>query len=414
MSDAVEEVKSLIVAQGEAWQSFKKSNDDRIGDIGAELKEIQKRIARQAITGSGEPSKASTAEVWIDTKNHRQIPVLAPSDSLVAINRKSSDGFPSDSATDLPSVGRLMRGIVMGGRADDARELAEERKALSIIEDPAGGYTVGGALSSEWIDLMRAQMVLTKAGARTVPMDTKSLTLARVTGDPTVSWHMENADITASDPTFGMVELQAKTCVSLVKFSLELAQDSANLEQILSDTLIKATAGAIDSAGLNGVSVNAAAAPAGLFNLNGRNTVTGIGAPTSWDWLVDGLYELMADNVPMENIGALIAHPAVWKKMRKLKTGLASDNTPLTMPAEVAALQKLWTTAAPLAGGTTAKGIIGDWRNLLFGVRQNITIQVLDQAFMGSNLQLALLVHARVDFAATRPTAFCTMEDITV
>jgi len=100
--------------------------------------------------------------------------------------------------------------------------------------------------------------------------------------------------------------------------------------------------------------------------------------------------------------------------MRKLKTGISSDNTPLTMPAEVAALPKLWTTAAPLTGGTTAEGVIADWRDLIFGVRQDINVRVLSEAFMGSNLQVAVLAYARVDFAATRETSFCTLEGITV
>ena len=150
---------------------------------------------------------------------------------------------------------------------------------------------------------------------------------------------------------------------------------------------------------MGGTTTDAAAAPLGIFNLSGRNTVTGIGAPTTWDFLVDGMYELLVDNVPMSDIGAFIAHPAVWKKMRKLKTGLASDNTPLVAPDEVARLPKLWTTAAPLTGGTTAKGVVAKWSDLLYGVRKQITMKLLDQSFMASNLQLAMLVYARVDFA---------------
>ena len=88
--------------------------------------------------------------------------------------------------------------------------------------------------------------------------------------------------------------------------------------------------------------------------------------------------------------------------MRKLKTGIATENTPLTMAAEIAALPKLWTTAAPLTGGTTANGIIADRRDLIFGVRKDINVRVLSEAFMGSNLQIAVLAYARVDFAAIR------------
>lgn len=60
-------------------------------------------------------------------------------------------------------------------------------------------------------------MVLTKAGAITVPMDGKSLTLAKLTGDPAVTWHGENDDLSEGMPTFGAVELQAKTVTTIVR-----------------------------------------------------------------------------------------------------------------------------------------------------------------------------------------------------
>lgn len=69
-------------------------------------------------------------------------------------------------------------------------------------------------------------------------------------------------------------------------------------------------AGAIDQAGLVGRTSDGALAPKGLFNYSGINKVTSIGAPTSWDHLIDGMYELMADNVPEDAIGAMIGHPA--------------------------------------------------------------------------------------------------------
>ena len=106
------------------------------------------------------------------------------------------------------------------------------------------------------------------------------------------------------DPTFGAIN--AKTCVCLVRLSLELSQDAGNIEQILASTINSAMARAIDRAGLVGVTVDAGILPAGIMNLANRNKVLTIGAPASWDFLVDGMYELVLDNVPMENIGALL------------------------------------------------------------------------------------------------------------
>lgn len=400
----MDDVCALIDAQGKEWNEWQLKQGSRLSVIENELGDILKKGNRPGAGLSGNP--IAPRETFIDTSSGKRIPVLEHKDSLAALQKNP--------ATDQLSIGRALRGIVLGGRADDAEQLADERKAMGLTPDPSGGYLVSGAVGAQWIDNLRAAMVLSRAGALTVPMPTSELTLAKVTGDPDCEWHKENGALTAGDPTFGAVKLQAKTITCLVKVSLELSQDAANIDQQLSNVITAAVAGEIDRAGLVGVTTNAASAPSGIMNLTGRNSVTSIGAPTSWDFLVDGIYELLLDNVPADQIGAFIAHPAVWKKMRKLKTGITNDNTPLTMPDEVKALPKLWTTSAPLTGGTTAKGIIANWRDLIFGVRQDLQVAVLKETFLGSNLQVAILVHARVDFAATRAVSFCTLEGITV
>lgn len=399
------EIHAALDRQEAGIEDFKKRHLSRVDEIDAVVKQLALKAGRPDLSTGGNGS-TKTLPTFFDTKSKELIRVFGRDDSIAAHEQKQGD---------LPSIGRVLRGLVLGSKAHDAKQLEEERKALSIGTDPSGGYTVGGVLSSQWIDLMRSEMVLNAAGVTTVPMESKTLTLAKLTGDPTVTWHGENANVPDADVTLGAVTLSAKTGVCLVKLSLELSQDSANIEQILQSSITSAMAHAVDGVGLVGATTNAAAAPGyGIFDLTGRNTVTGVGAPTNWDWAVDSVYELLADNVPMDSIGAMIAHPALWKKMRKLKTGITSDNTPLTMPEEIARMRKLWTTAAPLAGGTTAKAVMGRWSDLLFGIRKDITLQVLNQAFMGSNLQLAVLAYVRCDFAATRAASFVTAEGITV
>lgn len=402
MSTATDEIMEILETQKKAADEFRAVQIKRIDELEKYSLESEKKANRPWAGASGDAK--ATPEKFYDSKTKKAIPVLTHAQSLKSLEKNTDN---------LPSMGRLLRGIVCGGRADDANELAEERKSLEIGSDPSGGYTVAGALSAEWIDTLRAQMVLSKAGCRTLPMDTGTLNIARVVDDPTISWHAENAALGTGDPTFGSITLNAKTVVCLVRLSLELSQDSANIEQILQSTITNAMATAIDRAGLVGTAVDAAAAPAGIMDLANRNTVTSIGAPTSWNFLLDGMYELMLDNVPQENIGAFIAHPSVWKKMAKLKTGISSDLTTLVMPPEVARLPKLYTTSAPLVAGTAA-GIIADWRDLIFGIRKDINVRVLSEAYMASNLQVAVLAYARVDFAATRAQSFCTLEGITV
>ncbi|MBL0919370.1 MAG: phage major capsid protein [Hydrogenophaga sp.] len=406
MSDRVNEAIEALEKMTAALEEWKGRSDGRIDDLSREVREVVLRSQRPG-SGTSDEAALKAVETWIDVKTKARVPVLDHKHSLAALEKKTG-------AT--PSMGRVLRGIVLAGQADDAKELAEERKAMGIAADTAGGFTVDGVLASEWIDLFRSQMVLSQAGVRTVPMSGNSLTLAKLTGDPSVTWHGENASLSASEATLGAVSMTAKTATCLVKMSLELSQDSANIEQILQSSMTAAIAHAVDKAGLVGVAANAGAAPmtgAGILNLAGRNSVGSIGAPDSWDFLVDGLYELMVDNVPMDSIGAMIAHPAVWKTMTKLKTGIADDNTPLPVPEAVARVPKLWTTAAPLDSGS-AKAMVARWSDLLMGVRQSIQVHVLREAFMGSNLQVGVLAYVRCDFAATRAESFCSLEGITV
>lgn len=395
----VDEWVEILEQQGRDLAEFRAAQISRI-DLLEE--EIVKR--NRPPCGVSTPRSKSTATM-LDVKTGRSIPSLTHKDSLVATEGGSQD---------LPSMGRILRGIVSGGRAPDADDLATERKDLSIGVDSSGGYTVQGALASSWIDSLRANMALSQAGVTMIPMDTKALSLARIVQDPQAFWHAENAALTASDPTLGQANLSAKTVACVVKLSLELAQDSANIEQILTSTITSALAQEIDAAGLTGKVNNAALAPSGIMNAAGRNKVTAIGAPTSWDFLLDGLYELMLDNVPQEKIGAFIAHPALWKKLTKLKTGIASDQTSLSVPGAIATIPKIWTTSAPFTGGNTCAGIVGNWSDLIFGIRKEITVRVLSETLMGSNLQIAVLAYARVDFVPAREASFCTLEGITV
>lgn len=402
-SAALQSIIAAVGEQGEAFKSFKDKQSGRLDNIEAAVTEMARKAGRPDLSSS--PAKSALRETWYDVKGRREVAVLSHGESLAALEGTKSQQQKT-------SIGRVLRGMALGGRAHDASDLAEERKALGILEDPAGGYTVQDGMWAEWVDLMRAGMVLSQAGARMVPMPAGSMTMVRLMGDPAVSWHNENAVVPEGDPTFGSMTLTARTATCLTKVPVELAEDATNLEQMLGQAFVASLSTAIDSCGLVGVTTNAAIAPDGIFNLAGRNTVLSVGAPTNWDWTLDGMYELMADNMPLSEIGALIGHPALWKKMSKLKTGISGDNTALTMPEVVARLHKLWTTAAPLSGNT-AKAVTGRWRDLIFGVRKGITIRVLRETYAG-NLQIGLLAYTRVGFGAVRQESFVTMEGITV
>lgn len=201
------EILELLNDQGKAWSDFKSSNGSRMKVIEDELGSLLKSQGRKAFV-PGQTAPATPTATYFDAKTKQRVPVLEHKDSLAAL------GIKTDGA---PSVGRLLRGIILGGRADDARELEDERKALGTNVDPSGGYTLNRELSSSWVDSLRANMVLSRAGAITIPMQSKELSLARVTADAQSFWRADNMALTESQPTFGSVNLQAKTVATIVK-----------------------------------------------------------------------------------------------------------------------------------------------------------------------------------------------------
>lgn len=89
--------------------------------------------------------------------------------------------------------------------------------------------------------------------------------------------------------------------------------------------------------------------------------------------------------------------------------------SPLWVPA-LEGIPFLPTNSAPVSVGTpdATTAFIADWGDLLYGVRRDITIVPLREAFLGSNLQMALLVYARVDFQAAPDASFATLEGISL
>lgn len=55
---------------------------------------------------------------------------------------------------------------------------------------------------------------------------------------------------------------------------------------------------------------------------------------------------------------------------------------------------------------------LGDFRDLLLGVRLESSIEVLKLTTFASNLLLEFVGYARCDFLVTRPASFHTIEDV--
>ncbi len=372
----------------------------------AEESEATRAAARpgmgEAITTTGVALTESDefARVWSQRSNHawtddrgNPIRVLRPTERF------------GDQRASGPALGDTVRAMITGPRNES------ERRALAEGTNSAGGYTVPTPLATMFIDRLRSQSVAIKAGALTVPMTSATLAMARLETDPTIGWRAENAALAEGDPTFGRVLLTAKSLAGIVKISRELAQDTANAGTMIEQALSRAMALEIDRAAIFGD--GSSNSPTGITGTSGINEVSmgTNGAVLNTDKMLDAIYEMLLDNASAPT--AAILHPRTMIALQKLKDG---QGMPVTLPSMLAAVPMLMTTAAPITetqgSATNASSVVfGDFRELIIGMRENITIQVLDQLY-ADNGQIALAVHARCDVQLAHKESFSRLKGI--
>lgn len=264
-------------------------------------------------------------------------------------------------------------------------------KALAEGVDSSGGYLVPTERSSQMIELLRARTAVRAAGATIMPMASDVLQIPSQTGGATAYWVAENAQITASEQSFGQVELRAHKLAALSKMSAELFADSdPAIEQIVMSDLARVLALEEDIKYLRGDGTSNA--PTGLENISGINSVTlgsGNGDTPDFDDLADMAYRLDADNVP--SMGrAWIAHPRIANTLRKIKAATTGDyiwGDPAAPgdPPTVWGYPIYFTTAIPVnlaVGGSSdcTNLYFGSWPEFVIGQRKTLELRASDVA----------------------------------
>lgn len=298
-------------------------------------------------------------------------------------------------------LGDALRAMVTGPRND------LERRALSEGTDSAGGYTVPDILLAQWIDRLRNALVIVQAGAQTVPLTSDTVKIARLLADPTAAWRAENAAVAESDPTFEAVTFTPRSLDVFTKVSRELLEDSANIAEMLEAALVRSFAVEIDRVCLYGTGTPPQ--PRGLrttANVNEVSQGPNGAALTSYDPIIDLLALVWADNVPAVNTA--IMAPRTLATLAKLKE--ATTNAPLARPSVLADWRFLQTANVSIAEtqGTANNAstlFMGDWSQLLLGVRTTMQVEVARELFRGT-YQYGFFGHLRMDVQTTHPESF--------
>jgi HK97 family phage major capsid protein len=301
---------------------------------------------------------------------------------------------PDDEMATL-STGRYLRSMILGAETD------VERRALAEGSDSAGGFTVPTILSARLIDALRAESVVTQAGAQMLPLTSDAQSIAAVATDPVPAWRSENATVAESGPTFRSVPMAPKSLAVMTRVSRELFEDSLNLESELPRILAAAMAVELDRVALLGSGSDPE--PLGVANTAGIGTTAHDAALTAFAPLVTARTGILAANAGP--VTAFIAHP---RDEGELTGFVASDGQPLNAPGAVSAIPMLTTTSIPIDGGAGSDESVifaGNFGHLLIGMRSEIRVEILRERFTDSH-QFAIVAHLRADIAVEHAKAF--------
>lgn len=288
------------------------------------------------------------------------------------------------------------------------------QRALSVGVNTAGGYTVPSVLMPGILSALVPASSLMQAGASIVPLTEggKTFSFAGVDALPTAAWREENGQVAESAPTFRNIVLTPKSLSFYTKISRELLADGVNIDAAIYEVIAQAFAKEIDRAGLIGSGT--APEPRGLRNIVGINAVnSGANGAT-----LAGYGKLFEATQAILEANAAMPTAAIMSPRSRVKLAQLADTSgqPLQVPPMLSGLNMLTTSQIPntLTVGTSSdcsEIYLGDFSKLVLGMREQLSIQVMEEAFADYG-QIGFMCHVRMDVAALYPSAFAVVTGV--
>jgi len=348
----------------------------QVAEIARETEQLRVRVPQ----ARGEMTQGPYTTATVDTTAPN---VLRPKDSYADYLREHQpsafrDHGLWDELLDPSrfSLGRMARGMASG----NWRGAEMERRAMLEGSAATGGALLPTPTSGTLIDRLRNAAQVMKAGATTVVMTEPTLYMGRLTSGPTpaLAWHSEGQQINSSDRSVDKITFEAKTLPSLLLISYELLNDmSDEAAQVIENDIVLSMALEVDRACLRGAGTSVE--PSGIRNQGVTLTSLGAnGAIPLWDNIVDGVATLRKANVEADGIIWSARTQQGFDKMKQ------STGAYLEPPPGIAEIPRLVSNQVPdnlTQGQSNAASeiYIGNWANLLLGLRQDIGFQIMGE-----------------------------------
>jgi HK97 family phage major capsid protein len=212
------------------------------------------------------------------------------------------------------------------------------------------------------------------------------------------------------------VKLTARTLYcGPIAMSMEVAQDAPNIDATLQHSMTQAVALGLDYAALAGD--GSGATPIGVLYADRVKDMSPIWTPfdnhDDFSWAVE---YLMGANCNIDN-ASVVMPPAVYAGLDRLKDTL---HQPLQPPASYAGLKKFVSNQISMdtgigdASSPTTACIVGDFTQMLIGMRLELQIQSTYQAYDAfARAQIWVRAILRADVALAHPEHFARMTGLT-
>ncbi len=202
-------------------------------------------------------------------------------------------------------------------------------KALTVGNDPAGGYLVPVEHSPNVIDRMRPSSVLLASGVQTINTTAQALTMSRITGDPTATWRGELETLSGTgEGSYGLVRAVPKKVAAYVVTSRELLEDSnPEIAMVLERQISTSLALALDAAAFDAPSVNASGAPTPLRAVPGITStpIANNGSvPSDFAWFHSAFNSYLEANAN-PSTAVLFMAPRTWKSLMSIPVETGSN-----------------------------------------------------------------------------------------
>ncbi|MFH9587918.1 phage major capsid protein [Streptomyces luteogriseus] len=392
---------------------------DELDEMVTQAEERLETDRGQMIDEDRPGGRGGTPPLYFHTADGRRLRAVRHGESFSAAARTMRTPHPGERAErtdeDL-SLGRALVGVLRG----DPEIMERELRAQVVGQDPAGGFFVTGSLAGTFIDIARAQSVISQAGAVSIPLGAGETRILRVATDPTAAWKAEGSALNDTEMTFQAVTLYPKVLGCVAEISEELIEDGANAASVIESTLSAAVANQLDRSFWRGV-----AGGAGGNDVAGRyftgilddpdvNTVDMSGAaPTDYDEWIDAI-QLVEDANGMPDVR--IDSPRTAAQLAKLKE--TNTGAYLKAPDVVTALRQLKTTQTPVTlgtGGDESVSVVGNFSTayVVLGIRSQFRVEVSNQAGNSfDNLTRKVRIWGRADMAVGRPSHLSLIQAI--